>query len=325
MKRALGWLSLLVTLGIGQSLLAQEATEGLYRVNADGSDLQRLLAGENYYGPGWSHDGTKIALTVIAEGESVGELYTGSSDGSGLTPLTSNGRNNYFPVWSPDDRMIAYISQDGSDTATAEVYVIQSDGSGETRLTNNEAWDYGVSWSPDGQRIAFGSEQGGTWGIHLMNADGSESAPLAEPAHGNAPTWSPDGQQIAFTSNRDGDDDIYVANMDGSDQRNLTNNTDWDDQPVWSPDGSRIAFTSYRSEVTGIYVLTLDTGETVSLTPSLDLMVGFSAWSPDSSQLLFHALALEESGDSPLPMAAIGAGVLLAGLVVVVIRRRRRA
>jgi len=308
----------------GLPLLAQESLplEALYRVNTDGSGIERLLSTPDvaYWGPSWSHDGQKIAVSGIAVGERGGEIYLADRDGSSLTALTANGRNNYLPAWSPDDQMIAFISQDGDNLNSAEVMLIRADGSGEVPLTNNAAWDYGISWSPDGTKIAFGSEAGGAWAITLINADGSGLTPLA--ADGNAPTWSPDGTKIAFTSDRDGDDDIYVMNSDGSDQKNLTNNDHWDDQPSWSPDGTAIAFTSDRDGIARIYTMNADGSAAKTLTASLDRAVGLPTWSPDSQQLIFHARELsaeERAADSsnlPLIIGGVAAILLAAGFVV---------
>jgi len=72
-EKRIGWITGLLLLVIASSLLAQDTPppEGLYRVNADGLDIQRLLADPDtiYWGPGWSHHGTHIAVTVSAVGE----------------------------------------------------------------------------------------------------------------------------------------------------------------------------------------------------------------------------------------------------------------
>jgi hypothetical protein len=43
-------------------MVAQESVplEGLYRVNADSSGIQKLLSAPDFAGPAWSRDGTKI-------------------------------------------------------------------------------------------------------------------------------------------------------------------------------------------------------------------------------------------------------------------------
>ncbi len=304
----------------------QPPPEALYRVNADGTGLALLRADPEkaYWGPAWSPDGIKIAISILDVGGTGGELYLLDADGSSATPLTQNGRGNYFPAWSPNGEAIAFISQQG-EVNTAEIYTIHVDGTEETRLTENDAWEAGMSWSPDGQEIAFGSERGGNWQIYSMNADGSNQRPLATPAHGNVPTWSPNGQQIAFTSNRDGDDDIYIAQSDGSSQQNITNNTAWDDNPAWSPDGSRIAFVSDRDGMARVYTVDIDGGNIVNLTRNLDLVAGFPTWSPDSEQILFMARELtdeERSNNTPIIVPIVSVTMILVAGLFVINRRR---
>ena len=133
------------------------------------------------------------------------------------------------PVWSPDGRKIAFMSQrDGN----SEVYVMNADGSGQRNLTRSPRYEGGPAWSPDGRKIAFASGSrscragegcAGNTDVYVMNADGSGQRRLTRaPRDDFVPAWSPDGRKIAFVSKRDGNPEIYVMNTDGSEQRNLT-------------------------------------------------------------------------------------------------------
>jgi Tol biopolymer transport system component len=265
------------------------ANGGLFVVNADGSGLTRIAGDEDtlYFGAAWSPDGRRIAVTRSLNQTS--EIHLGSADGSQFTQLTSNGRNNYLPRWSPDGTMIVYVSQLGGDTTTSELYNISADGTGETRLTENTAWEYGATWTSDGTHMFFGSERTGEWRIYRMNADGSDAQLLATEAHGNAPALSPDDRTIAFTSDRDGDDDIWLMSTDGSGQRNLTANDDHDDNPAWSPDGTRILFGSDRSGKNEIYLISVATGETTQITSSESGDPVIPSFSPDGTRIVFAA------------------------------------
>jgi Tol biopolymer transport system component len=288
----------------------------LYRVNADGSGLSVLFADADMaaWGPAWSPDGAHIAVTLIPNGSSAGELYLLNADGTSRTAITHNGRNNYSPEWSLDGEWMAYISQDGTNTRSAEIYIARPDGSEETRLTQNDRQEYGISWN--GGQFIFGGAGDSGWYLHSGQCYVAPGECIADAVQldipGNAPSSSPDSLQLAFVTDRDGDDEIFLLNGRNGDQTNITNNTHWDDQPQWSPDGSKIAFVSDRDGAASLYVYDVFEHTTIHLTPNMGREVGFPSWSPDSTQLIFHA------GTVGTP-AAFNSGVFIGGVVFAVL------
>lgn len=304
----------------------------LYRVNADGSELQKLAEDPTHalWGPVWSPDGTSIAVTYVALDlqQTQNQLYLLDADGRNPRQLTHNDRGNFFADWSHDGTRLAFISQQGTANETAEIYTINVDGSDERRLTNNTAWEYGATWSPDDQQLAFGSQLGGTWQIWLMNADGSEPRPLPTPAQGNAPRWSPDGRFIVLKSDREGNDNIYVITPDGSQQQNVTHDSSINTIPSWSPDSQKVVFSSDREGIPQIYVMNHDGSGLTNITRGSGLAAQFPSWSPDGKHIIFMA----EPGETGLGVfLADNAGLLLGALLgvlvvaaLLVVNRRRR-
>jgi TolB protein len=62
---------------------------------------------------------------------------------------------------------------------------MNADGSGITRLTSDPAVDAMPAWLPDGSGLLFRSSRGGSWGIWIMNADGSGQRKIIDAPAGN--------------------------------------------------------------------------------------------------------------------------------------------
>ncbi|UCD85310.1 MAG: PD40 domain-containing protein [Deltaproteobacteria bacterium] len=236
---------------------------GIYIMNADGSNVTRLTYYNGDAYPALSPDGSKIAFRASRDGNY--EIYVMDVDGSNQTNLTRNITSDGYPAWSPDGSKIAFSSRrDGN----YEIHIMNADGSNVTRLTNHPATDRAPSWSPDGNKIVFQSQRDDNdYEIYVMDADGGNVTRLTyNTVFDLHPAWSPDGSKIAFTSERDGNFEIYVMDADGSNVTNLTNCRSWDYEPTWSPDGKYIAFETLRGGDTEIYVMDADGSNQINLT-----------------------------------------------------------
>ena len=245
---------------------------GIYAMNVDGSGLTRLADArdrENHIS--WSPDGQRIAfvpsrnISIAATREGGGAplpvgIYVANVDGSGLTRVTDLSFEESAPSWSPDGQRIAFDDNDYRRNLR-QIYVINVDGSGLTRLTD-KGGQY-PEWSPDGKRIAFVVNEYGDAEIHVINADGSDVAQLANRPEQTVTrlAWSPDGQRIAFSSFfplAGATNQISVMNADGSGVAQLTDDFAGSHSPVWSPDGRRIAFLSGMNGSWGVYAMNAD-------------------------------------------------------------------
>ncbi len=194
------------------------------------------------------------------------------------------------PAWSPDGRLLAYISNREGVAAgreiNFEIYVLDPRTKFERRLTDNQDFESDIAWSPDGSRIAFKSYRDGNDEVYVMNVDGSGQINLTEhPASDGQPSFSPDGSLIAFSSDRSGDRELYTMRSDGSDLRRLTDSPASDNTPRWSPDGQRIAFVSERDGNAEIYVMSSD-GDDARRVTDAPLADWYPAWSPDGGWLV---------------------------------------
>jgi Tol biopolymer transport system component len=242
-------------------------THAIWVVQANGTGKVPVTASDKTValGPAWSPDGRKIAFSAFPFGSygytdsmRLREIYITNADGSGTIQITSNGKMNFGPVWSPDGRRIAFTSF--IDTCWScpdeEIYVVDADGSGLTRLTSpySPAVNPGYlhpRWSPDGTSIACWRSDFGVEHLYVMNADGTGLRQLTDVVPATVPKWSPDGGQILFGS---ADGRVTVIRADGSGLSQLCPGY----VPAWSPDGRMIAFIANS----GLYVISADGSDT---------------------------------------------------------------
>jgi TolB protein len=220
------------------------------------------------------------------------QIFAVKPDGTGLRRLTEEGKQNFFPAWSPNGRKLAFTSDRSS---SLQIWVMNADGSRPRQLTT-EGENMVPTWSPDGKRIAFGSKRTGHFEIWAMDYNGKNQKQLTSTdvtVGNNAAAWSPDGHRIAFSSTRSGHYAIWVMDPDGDNLTQLT--TPHGDRypdsnaPAWSPDGTKIAFWSGLEHKYGnIWVMDADGTNRKQLT---DQPMGINCdepeWSADGTKIMF--------------------------------------
>jgi len=145
-------------------------------VNIDGSNFRRLTNTPDFdWGPSWSPDGQRIAFVSGSTGSaekgtsirkvyftianmflsgdditsiflSVEKICVMNADGSDMKPLTANTLFSIRePVWSPDGRRIAVVSDMDKDN-NHEIYVMNSDGTNLMNISKSPKGDYCPDW-----------------------------------------------------------------------------------------------------------------------------------------------------------------------------------
>lgn len=228
-----------------------------------------------------------VAMTRIAYVSQVGkakEIFVMDYDGARAKRVTANGSINLSPSWSPDGRMIAFMSY---RTGNPELLLLTSDGELRGAFPQQGELNSAPSWSPDGSLLAFSSSRDGNAEIYSLRvADRSLTRLTRDEAIDTSPTWSPNGREIAFTSDRSGTPQIYMMDAGGGNVRRLSQELGYCDAASWSPLGDRIAFAARAPGGFDIYVKELATGRQVRLTESSNINE-WPRWSPDGRHLVF--------------------------------------
>jgi dipeptidyl aminopeptidase/acylaminoacyl peptidase len=107
--------------------------------------------------PSVSPDGKKAAFTVtsydIDENRGISDIYLLNLNGSDPIQFTRYPASDSSPVFSPDNKNLAFVSR--RDGNTAQLYVIPVNGGEARKVTDLPVSVSTPKWFPDGKRIAF--------------------------------------------------------------------------------------------------------------------------------------------------------------------------
>ena len=156
-----------------------------------------------------------------------------SAQAPAVRPLTIEQlieiRHPSAPVWSPDSRRVAYVSE---RAGIANIYV---DSRPVTAFADGVAG--GMFWSADSQRVYF-PRGGDLWQVSI--GGGQPSAVWTTAAAETAITPSPDRTRVAFVRNRE----IFVRTLGDSHETRIARSEDSIGGLAWTPDGQHIVFTA---------------------------------------------------------------------------------
>jgi len=82
-----------------------------------------------------SPDGSRYVMALEVEGQT--DIFVVNANGNGLTNLTRHPANDAAPIWSPDGRYIAFVSNRGGAIWLRQLYIIRADGS-DVRLVSDK-------------------------------------------------------------------------------------------------------------------------------------------------------------------------------------------
>jgi Tol biopolymer transport system component/tRNA A-37 threonylcarbamoyl transferase component Bud32 len=219
----------------------QSAQSRLEWVSRNGAEQPVAAPARAYLNPRLSPDGRQVSVGIV-EQESQLWLYDLSRET--LTRLTFEGKQNLYPVWTPDGKRIAFQSSKEGPSGPLKVFWQLADGSGGLeRLTNSEDTGAPLSWSPDGQLLAYIEITPTTgYDIWVLRMSDRKAQPfLRTPFNESVPRFSPDGRWLAYVSDESGRYEIYVQSYPGPGGKSQIS-TDGGTEPVWNPNGRELFY-----------------------------------------------------------------------------------
>ena len=245
----------------------------------DASGPHQLATGGALTQPSWAPDGSTLAY--VYRGTNFADIFVTDDQGQSLTRLTNsqstvldNNDWNLRPTFSPDQKLIAFVSDKSSTFPT--LWLMDADGSGRHPLATPgllaEAVD-SLAWSPDGSQLAITlfSEPGPTQvALVPLGTTGRQAGHVVTDMPGGAldPAWAPDGARLAFAG-RDGYTmDMYAIRPDGSALTRLTSDGVLARSPAWSPDGRQLAYLSNKTGYFEIWAIDVQSDATGALVAS---------------------------------------------------------
>jgi dipeptidyl aminopeptidase/acylaminoacyl peptidase len=257
-------------------------------------DIYRL---REVSGPEMSPDGGWVAYTVstpdTAKDQADQDVWMASWDGRTNLRLTTSKSREHAPRWSPDGRLLAFLSDREDPREVEQIWVLNRAGGEAERITDLPGGVSEYAWSPDGKRIAL----------------------VASDPDPDSATVTPDTTQrthrpividrYQFKEDETGYLDarrnhLYLFDLETRKAELLTPGAFNEQSPSWSPDGRSIAFVSKRArdfdrtDNWDLYVIDARTGAAprqLTTFEGPDMLPDWGsrppAWSPDGKYIAY--------------------------------------
>ncbi len=182
-------------------------------------------------------DGKTIAAS-IADPTGRSDVWFHDAARGIRTRFTFEATGGYEPLWSADEKQIAYVDSNGG------IFVKASDGASPARTLFAQSSANITSWSPDGRFLAVGSDRGKSGAdISLLSTSGGSALQpfVAGQANERDGHFSPDGKWLCYISDESGQDELYVVPFPGPGGK-WQISSGGASQGFWLGDGGAIAF-----------------------------------------------------------------------------------
>ena len=187
-----------------------------------------------------SATGDRIALGARGD-----VLVFDSSDGSYKNLTNTPGIAERYPIISPDNKSVAYVS-DESGEYELHIRSLESDSVKKIRIEQKPSFYWGLVWSPDSRKISFPDRRLNLWIVDVA----AETALKVDSSTYSAqeswtPNFSPDSRFLAYAKrlkNRSGT--IFIYDLAQKKSFQVTDGITHTQMPVFDPNGKYLYFVS---------------------------------------------------------------------------------
>jgi len=238
---------------------------------------------------------TKIRYKADGEGFLDGKprhLWLVPAFGGDAQQLTNADIDDVDPVWSPNGREIAFVTNrsEGREMNTvSQVWSIVATGKEERAIIGGDNADFtSPSWSPDGSQLAVvggfdpaagGAKNANLWIVPAGGGDprnisaefdrsiGDSAMSDVYAGSANRPRWSPDGSSLFTLVSDSGSTHIHRIAVEGGEISRVTGGDRRISAFAISPDGKRLAYIAGDATNPGdLFVANIDGSDEQQLT-----------------------------------------------------------
>ena len=211
------------------------------------------------------------------------DLFKIGADEEKAVRMTNSAGVDVFPAWSPNKKLIAFISNQNDGSA---LWLMDANGESKRQLTGPNVDVSDFRWSPDSVRIAVEIVGDSRRGISILDTDLDEWSSLTVNSEdARIGDWSPDGEWVVYVAREGADGAIRRRNPTGVDEITIAEGQALN--PRWSRNGQFIAFSRVNEDGSVDLVVLDKDGNGESVVAAGINGKAAHEWSPVSKQLVY--------------------------------------
>jgi serine/threonine-protein kinase len=252
--------------------------------------------------PAWSPDGLHVAYCTD------NGIYVIPAAGGPARRIVESQGTSHSPSWSPDGTRLAYVAGGfyfslGEDmlgnTETSSMHIVNVATGTDQAVTSGQWLDLSPQWTPDGRAVLFVSTRNGGRDVYRQRLSRSDTPDgdaerVTSGLGAHSISLSPKGNVLAYSAL------VFRANIwslpipdrgtvSASQAIQVTSGSEKTEKMIVSRDGQWLAYDSDRSGSADVWKARIGGGEPEQVTrdPGNEFA---NDWSPDGSEIAFHAI-----------------------------------